>query len=63
MECTKKLILGSASPRRRELLEQIGLDFTVVTSDVEEKVTSKIPAQVVQELSAQKAKNVFCRFC
>lgn len=30
------LILASASPRRRELLAQIGLDFTVVTADIDE---------------------------
>lgn len=59
MECTKKIVLGSASPRRRELLAQIGLDFTVVTSDCEEKVTSTVPAKVVQELSLMKAMDVF----
>jgi septum formation protein len=30
------LILASASPRRRELLQQIGLDFAVVTADIDE---------------------------
>lgn len=30
------LVLASASPRRRELLQQIGLDFTVVTADIDE---------------------------
>ena len=59
MKCNKKIILGSASPRRRELLAQIGLDFTVVTSDCEEKVTSIVPARVVQELSLMKARDVF----
>ena len=32
----KKIILASASPRRRELLTQIGLDFDVVVSETEE---------------------------
>lgn len=59
MECIKHIILGSASPRRRELLSQIGLKFTIVTSDCEEKVTSKRPADVVQELSLLKALDVF----
>lgn len=59
MKCNKNIILGSASPRRRELLAQIGLDFTVVTSDCEEKVTSTEPAKVVQELSLMKARDVF----
>lgn len=30
------LILASASPRRRELLQQIGLEFAVVTADIDE---------------------------
>ena len=51
----KKIILASASPRRRELLTQIGLDFEVVVSETEEKITSTEPAKVVEELSAQKA--------
>lgn len=51
----KKIILASASPRRRELLTQIGLDFDVVVSETEEKINSTEPAEVVEELSAQKA--------
>ena len=54
----KKIILASASPRRRELLTQIGLDFDVVVSETEEKITSTEPAKVVEELSAQKAEAV-----
>lgn len=53
-----KIILASASPRRRELLEQIGLAFEVRVSDVEEKVTVSDPGQVVEELSRQKAEAV-----
>ena len=55
----KKIILASASPRRRELLSQIGLDFEVVVSETEEKITSTEPAKVVEELSAQKAEAVW----
>ena len=51
----KKIILASASPRRRELLTQIGLDFEVVVSETEEKINSTEPAKVVEELSAQEA--------
>ena len=32
-----KIILASQSPRRRELLALMGLEFTVITSDVEER--------------------------
>ena len=55
----KKIILASASPRRRELLTQIGLEFEVVVSEAEEKITSTEPAKVVEELSAQKAEAVW----
>lgn len=55
----KKIILASASPRRRELLTQIGLDFDVVVSETEEKITSTESAKVVEELSAQKAEAVW----
>ena len=54
-----QIILASASPRRRELLTQIGLDFDVVVSETEEKITSTEPAKVVEELSAQKAEAVW----
>lgn len=53
-----KIILGSASPRRRELLAQIGLEFEVLVSNVEEQVTSTVPYDVVEELSVQKAEGV-----
>lgn len=52
------IILASASPRRKELLAQIGLEFRVLVSDVEEVVTKTHPAEVVEELSKQKAEAV-----
>lgn len=61
MKSTKQIVLGSASPRRRELLQQIGLPFTIITSDCEEHITSTVPAEVVQELSLIKAKDVFSK--
>lgn len=54
----KQIILASASPRRRELLAQIGLDFTVLPASGEEKLTKQIPSEVVEELSSQKAEAV-----
>ena len=53
-----RIILASASPRRRELLAQIGLEFEVRVSDVEEKITSKEPGTIVEELARQKAEAV-----
>lgn len=52
------IVLASASPRRLELLRQIGVEPEVVVSHVEEVVTSKVPEQVVMELSRQKAEDV-----
>ncbi|MBO5165502.1 MAG: septum formation protein Maf [Lachnospiraceae bacterium] len=54
-----KVILASASPRRKELLKQIGIEFEVCVSTCEEKITKTIPAEVVCELSAQKALDVW----
>ena len=42
----KKIILGSASPRRRELLSQIGIEFTVRVSDKEEVYHSEMPEEI-----------------
>ena len=53
-----KIILGSASPRRRELLSQIGIGFTVRVSDKEEVYHSEIPEEIVKELALMKAENV-----
>lgn len=54
-----KIILASASPRRRELLTQIGLEFEVCPSSWEEVTDKKLPWEVVQELSFHKAMDVF----
>lgn len=53
-----KLYLASASPRRKELLKQIGLSFKTMPSTVEEKITKTQPNEVVEELSYQKAVDV-----
>ena len=51
-----KLILASASPRREELLKQMGLRFTIVPSKVnEEKYSNLTPVEMVKELSLAKA--------
>lgn len=55
----KKIILASASPRRRELLEQIGISFTVLPGKGEEHITCTVPEEIVRELAEGKAKEVF----
>jgi len=54
-----KIVLASASPRRRELLKQIKMDFEVISSKKEEIITSKLPEKIVEELANQKALDVF----
>lgn len=51
-----KFILASKSPRRREILENLGLDFSIVTSEADESYTEgTAPSDVVMTLSARKA--------
>ena len=50
------IILGSQSPRRRELLEKLDLPFTILTADIDETVRPELtPAQAVADISARKA--------
>ena len=54
-----KWILASASPRRRELLTQIGLDFEVKVSDADENIEEELPPdKLVMRLSEMKAQAV-----
>lgn len=53
------IILASASPRRRELLKQIGLDFEVIPSTVDESVLAgETPEEHVARLSLDKSREV-----
>ena len=56
----EKIILASASPRRRELLEQIGLEFDIVVStDSEENIDKTLPPDIyTAELAIFKATSV-----
>lgn len=55
----KKIVLASASPRRRELLQNMGLDFEIITSDGAEQVfENELPQDTVKRLSSEKALNV-----
>ena len=53
-----KIVLASASPRRRELMELAGLEFDVWPSNGEEVVKSAVPKDICVELSRQKALDV-----
>ncbi len=54
-----KLILASASPRRRELIKALSLDVEVIPSDVDEKVSADSAEALVTELARIKARSVF----
>lgn len=58
MSINKNIILASASPRRRELLEQIGVKFIVKPSTCEEVITDNIPSKAVMSLARQKAEDI-----
>lgn len=56
VECgLHKIILASKSPRRRELLTQMGLVFSVQTAHVEENLLTQDCRQAVKELAIRKA--------
>lgn len=50
-----RIILASGSPRRREILAQIGADFEVAVSDCDESIRHTEPDRLVEELSERKA--------
>lgn len=56
----QNLILASSSPRRKELLENLRLTFTISSSEVDESFDPKLsPEDVVMELAERKAQAVF----
>lgn len=55
----KKIILGSQSPRRRELLENVGIKFEVLVANGEETVDDSLSfPEIVESLAIQKNKAV-----
>ena len=57
----RNIILASGSPRRKELLTQIGILFEIVKAEGEEVITTTVPEEAVKELSRQKAREVDTR--
>jgi len=54
-----QIVLASQSPRRSELLKQLGLDFVIKTSDVDESNSRGLKAsELVQHLAFEKARVV-----
>ena len=54
-----ELILASASPRRAEILQQIGVDFQIEPADIDETpMLQESPADYVKRMAQQKAQHV-----
>jgi len=63
MRNIKNIILASASPRRKEILEKTGLKFRVVESRCEEKMDTGLkPHDLAKFLSREKAREVARRY-
>jgi septum formation protein len=59
---TEIVILASQSPRRKELLAQIGVEFKVLVADIDETPReNEAAAQYVQRMASEKALAVFSR--
>ncbi len=58
----KRLVLASASPRRKDLLESIGLDFEVIPPGIEENIENMpFSYELIEKLALEKALDVSCR--
>ncbi len=55
---SKALILASASPRRAQILTQVGLKFQIKTKSTDENITASSPQELVRQLSYKKAQAV-----
>ena len=58
MEQKVPFVLASGSPRRKELLMSLGIDFTVMVSDADETTTETDPEKIVAELSRKKGEAI-----
>ena len=52
------IILASKSPRRKEILETLGISFTILTADTDEHSEQTDPSLLVEQLAVQKAQDV-----
>lgn len=59
LELNYSIILSSKSPRRQQLLEQLGLKFTVRTKDTDEDFSEHLIAQEIPIYLSQKKADAF----
>ncbi|MBN2605404.1 MAG: Maf family protein, partial [Bacilli bacterium] len=56
---SRDFILASNSPRRRELLKLLDIEFTVLASDICEEIKKDLSnEEIVMDLALQKAKHI-----
>ncbi len=53
------IVLASASPRRRDILSELGVDFKIITSDTDESSDEKNPERLTEELARRKGLAVY----
>ncbi|KAF5752981.1 Maf-like protein isoform 1 [Tripterygium wilfordii] len=59
-----KIILGSSSMARRQILAEMGYDFTIITADIDEKLIRKEkPEELVMALAEAKADAIISKIC
>lgn len=56
-----RIILASNSPRRKELLSQVGVNFDIIPSEFEERMVGLPAAELVEYFAYMKAKDVAAR--
>lgn len=56
-----RLILASESPRRKEIMEQMGINFETIPSYMKEDITREDPSELVKTLASLKAGEVAAR--
>lgn len=59
IDTKKRIILASASPRRKEILESMGAKFKVVTADTDESCDISDPVELTVELARKKGQAVY----
>lgn len=53
-----KIILASKSPRRKEILQNLGFNFSIVTADTDESSNETDPRALTRDLACRKGKDV-----
>ncbi len=53
-----RIVLASKSPRRKEILENLGIDFDIIVADADESCDIKSPDELVMTIAARKGRAV-----